>query len=308
MHSDAEIQQEYQNYAVVLYQSAEDNGRTTRKGYIPINALEIADSNAETNMYWIGKTWSEAFCSQDSDMLYQMAADKKSVAEWDFSHSYPQCSYQVNLLTEKDSEKMAADIALQFFVQTPEPNVWTQRQNLKIASTPRQLENIGRIDDLLNNTVYFSEIKNYEQVTSYSEYQDAFLAACEFGPRYFDFKGSGYAAIYSSGDPVEQILSLHSPDELETLLEKYLNLSGGNGGANIMTLRIRDNDRATELIQLAYVEYAFIKADESGQNQISIPMYYDKDGYWYIWVSGQDEAIDKALQGALESFPIKSFE
>lgn len=326
--SDAEIQQEYQNYAVVLYQTEEDNDKTARKGYISIDSLEISGNTAETYMYWIGKAWSEALCSRDGAMLYQMAADKKAFTKWDYvsgihdtepaqvelnpSNPYPRHFYQIHFLTGNIPEGLKAadtdDLALQFFVQTPEPNVWIQRQNLRIALTSRQLQSIRHIGDLVNNTVCFSEIRNYEQLTSYNEYQDACLAACEYGPCYFDFKSSGYATLYNPNTSAGQLLSFYSSDNLENLTEKYLNLSGGSGEANILTLRTRNNDRITGLIQLAYVEYTFAQTDESGQNKISIPMYYDEDGYWYIWVPGQNEALDEAIYGVLENFPIKAFE
>ncbi len=325
--SDTEIQQEYENFAVVLYHSETDNGRTTRKGYVAIDALDISGNAPETYMHWIGKTWSEAFCSQDGSLLYQMAADKKSFMKWEYiagihdtepvqvefntSNPYPQQFYSVTLLTDRTSKSLAVsgmdDIALQFFVQTPEAGVWTQRQDLKIAATVRELQNVKHISDLLKDTVFFSEIRNYEQVTSCSEYRDAYLASPGSHPSCFDFNGSGYAALYCAEDNIiaNTASYRYELDSAESILQRYLNLSGGNGEADTLIMRLRDdNNYMTGLIQMTFVEYTFDKADENGQNQITVPMYHDK--YWYIWVPGQDEALDKIIYDLQEDISTES--
>lgn len=55
---------------------------------------------------------------------------------------------------------------------------------------------------------------------------------------------------------------------------------------------------------MTFVEYTFDKADENGQNQITVPMYHDK--YWYIWVPGQDEALDKIIYDLQEDISTES--
>lgn len=70
-------------------------------------------------------------------------------------------------------------------------------------------------------------------------------------------------------------------------------------------MRLRDdNNYMTGLIQMTFVEYTFDKADENGQNQITVPMYHDK--YWYIWVPGQDEALDKIIYDLQEDISTES--
>ena len=325
--SDTEIEKEYENFAVVLYHSETDNGRTTRKGYVTIDALDISGNTPETYMHWIGKTWSEAFCSQDGSLLYQMAADKKSLSKWEYiagihgtdpvqvefnaSNPYPRQFYSVTLLTDRTSKSLAVsgmdDIALQFFVQTPESGIWTQRQDLKIAATARELQNIRHISDLWKNTVFFSEIRNYEQVTSCGEYRDAYLSSPGSRPSYFDFKGSGYAALCNAEDSIIANAAgyRYELDSAESVLQRYLNLSGGNAEADTLIMRTRDDDNyVTGFIRLTFVQYTFDKADENGQNQITVPMYHDK--YWCIWVPGQDEAMDKIIYDLREDFSAES--
>ncbi len=322
--SDTEVQQEYRSFTVVLYHSEEEGRKTLRKGYIPTDSLDISGNTAETCMYWIGKTWSEAFCSQDGATLYQMAADKKAFAGWEYTDilqgtediqvewntSLPcaQSLYHVNLLSGEASGGQAAsanDLALQYFVQTPDSTVWTQRQDLQITSSSRQLQGIRRVSDLLNPAVLFSEVRNYEQITGFLAYQDAYLTDQPFGPAYFDFSGSGYAKLYNP-DSVTYLINQSMTDYMaelaETVSGKYLNLSGGTAQADTITMRLRDGDRISGMVQLACVEYTFDKADESGQDSISIPMYYDAaNNCWCIWMPGQNSDIDSAMEKLQEN-------
>lgn len=144
-------------------------------------------------------------------------------------------------------------------------------------------------------------------MTSCSEYRDAYLASPGSHPSYFDFNGSGYAALYCAEDNIiaNTASYRYELDSAESILQRYLNLSGGNGEADTLIMRLRDdNNYMTGLMQLTFVEYTFDKADENGQNQITVPMYHDK--YWYIWVPGQDEALDKIIYDLQEDISTES--
>ncbi len=301
------VLQDCHKYAAVLYRSGEENDTTVRKGYVSLDALDISGNTQEAFLYWIGRAWSQAYCAGDREALYRMAADKEAFADWEREFAFPGrqnggeelsipqrgSPFSVCLIFDRTPESREqssyGDVALQYFVegvQESEPNIWVQRQDLEIVRMPDGLSKISRIEELMTDRVFFNEIRDYREITGYSDFQDAYLTAYEPSPSFFDFEGSGYGMLYCMTEQNNiDIDSTKRFFSMEKAFENYLNLSGGTMYSFIMSSAYNpynDNDYRE---MVPYVEYTFAEADENGNNKIAVAMHA-ADGYYGRWCLG----------------------
>lgn len=259
-----------------------------KKGYVKADSLllDISENTKETFAYWIGKAWCDAFCCRDGNALYQMAADKAAFLEWDmvngangddilfgYSSPWPWGSYLITMpgnisytfSSKNEGSDITADISVYYFAETSDPSMSIWRQELTLdTSSCDSLENITTIEDMLTNTVKYSELRCYNKVTDSREFSDAYVLPD--GDLIFpvDNDMEGRAAATSSN-------TYRAPD---TALISYLYLEGGR--AELQTEEDYDG---------VYVEYSYSNDDM----KFRIPM--KNNGL--IWVIDRDRLCDE---------------